>query len=63
MRGALLLRGFGSCTAVSYEQRGDAITLTMPRMGGTSIYPFGSDDKVLEDGKAVKMRDGINPST
>lgn len=54
---------FGSCTpAISYEQRGDAITLTMPRMGGTLVYQFGTDDKVLEDGKVVEMGDGINPS-
>ncbi|MFG6455882.1 DUF4339 domain-containing protein [Roseateles sp. BYS96W] len=54
---------FGSCTpAVRYEQRGDVITLTMPRMGGMSVYQFGNDNQVLEDGKTVEMRDGVNPT-
>lgn len=54
---------FSSCTpAISYEQHGDVITLTMPRMGGMSVYQFGTDDKVLGDGKLVEMRDDIDPS-
>jgi len=54
---------FGSCTpAITYEQRGDALTLTMPRMGGMSTYQFGGDGKLLEDGKLVQMSDDIDPS-
>ena len=54
---------FGSCTpAIDYEQRGDVITLTMPRMGGVSVYQFGNDDQVLGDGKPVSMTDSVNPS-
>lgn len=54
---------FGSCTpAINYEQRGDTITLTMPRMGGMSVYRFEDDDKVFEDGKPVAMRDDVDPS-
>ena len=54
---------FGSCTPVAdYEQRGDTITLTMPRMGGMSAYQFGPDNKLLEDGKPVLMDDSVDPS-
>jgi hypothetical protein len=53
---------FGSCSPdASFEQHADTITLTIPRMGGTTTYQLAGDN-VTEDGKVVPMVDSQDPS-
>ena len=53
---------FGTCAPVgTYAQRGDMITLTIPKMGGHSVFGFDGVT-VTEDGAPVKLDDSSDPS-
>lgn len=53
---------FGTCAPQgSFSQRGDRITLTLPRMGGNTLYAF-EGTTVTEDGKLVALEDSNNPA-
>jgi len=53
---------FGSCSAQgAYTQEGSRITLKLPTMGGQSTVVF-EGDTVVEDGKAVNLVEGNDPS-
>jgi hypothetical protein len=52
---------FGTCSAQgSFSQDGDQITLTLPKMGGNTVYTFDGS-AVTEDGNAVVLSDNNNP--
>lgn len=53
---------FGTCSAEgTFEQRGESITLTLPKMGGNSIIVI-NDGIVVEDGEVLAINDGNNPA-
>lgn len=53
---------FGTCSAQGrFEQRGDSITLTLPRMGGHSVIAL-SEGNVIEDGQVVVLNDSNDPA-
>ena len=53
---------FGTCAPTgSYAQQGDRITITLPRMGGNSVFVFDGTT-LTEDGNPVQLSDSNDPS-
>lgn len=53
---------FGTCAPQGrFEQRGDAVVVTLPQMGGHSTIAL-TDGAVVEDGKVLAMDDNNNPA-